>query len=94
MATILSSSDSAALSSVIIYWNTSSTALNMSFGDEFIVYIMSLNWLWARAWTDSVPESELLYDRRFTANKIVLAPSLLSLTTKVYIFFTTEPLLL
>jgi hypothetical protein len=42
-----------------------------------------------RTESESESESELLYDWRFTANQFVLAPSPLTLTTRV---FLTEPL--
>jgi hypothetical protein len=45
IATILSSSDSAPLSSVMICWNTIATTLNMSFRDELLIF---------GAWTDLV----------------------------------------
>jgi hypothetical protein len=45
---------------------------------EWIYGLACLNWLW--------PESKSLYDWRFTANKFVLATSLLRFTTSNFIF--------
>jgi hypothetical protein len=38
-----------------------------------------------------LPESELLYDWRFTANQFVLAPSPLRLTARCFFFFNWTP---
>jgi hypothetical protein len=45
MAIILSSSDSAPFSSVMICWNTASTTMNMSFRDELFALGVWTDWL-------------------------------------------------
>jgi hypothetical protein len=42
---------------------------------------------WHSRLAESESESELLYNWRFNANQFILAPSLLRLTTTVFVFF-------